>query len=119
MKRYKNSEIRGMNIELESWRDDLTLIGNLSAVNRQISAYVLHALDADACRDEPTAPSHEHSLGARLVDLGNELQARASRHAISTQRCTTTEHPARNKTQDRPREPRARWANHTTAIYTP
>lgn len=106
-------------MELESWRDDLTLIGDLSAVNKQISAYVLNMLDADACRDEPTAPSREHSLGARLMDLGNELQARASRHVINTQRCITAEHPSRNKKQDRPREPRTPWVNHATAIYAP
>lgn len=102
----------------ESWRDEFTLIGDLATVNNQIKAYVLRALNADAGRDEPTAPAHEHALGSRLVDLGTELQARATQRSANARDRIPGEHPARHAAvRNRPRETPKPWANHATAIY--
>jgi hypothetical protein len=95
----------------------LTLIGNLATVNRQISAYVTRALDADADRTEPTAPANEYTLGTRLIDLGTELQARAIQRSTNMRACSPGEHPARHAAKpNRPRETKP-WVNHATAIY--
>lgn len=109
-----------MNTESESWRDELTLISDLATMQKQISAYVLRALDADAERDEPTAPSDEHALGTRLADLGSKLQARANRRAGNARDRMERQHSARDTTRDRPRETSTPpWVNHTAAIYMP
>jgi hypothetical protein len=104
--------------DTESWREELALTGELATVQKQISAYIIRALNADADREEPTTPAHEHALGTRLVDLGSKLQARASR-AANTQGNVPRKHPQQDAIRDRPREPRNPWANHGTAIYTP
>jgi hypothetical protein len=102
----------------EPWRDELTLIGDMATVNRQISIYVVRALDADAGRDEPTAPAHEHALGAHLVGLGTELQTRAARRSTDVRDRIPREHPERHvATRNRPRETRTPWSNPSTAIY--
>jgi hypothetical protein len=108
-----------VNTESEPWHDELTLLSDLATAQRQISAYVLRALDADAKRDEPTAPSDEHALGTRLVDLGSKLQARANRRAGNAREHVEKKHPTRDTARDRPRETATPWINHTTAIYLP
>lgn len=105
-------------VSAESWRDELTLIGHLATVNRQISAYVARALDADADRTEPTAPANEYALGTRLIDLGTELQARATQRSTNVRDCSPGEHPARHAAKpNRPCETKKPWVNHATAIY--
>jgi hypothetical protein len=95
----------------------LTLIGNLATANHQISAYVARALDADADRTEPTAPTHEYALGTRLIDLGTELQARATQRSADMRACSPSEHSAQHVAKpNRPRETKP-WVNHATAIY--
>lgn len=104
-----------------SWRDELVLIADLATVNKKISAYVLRALDADADREEATAPADEHALGIRLVDLGGELQARATQRSTNARSRSPVEHPARDAAvRNRPRETQAPpGSNHASAIYMP
>jgi len=105
------------NLSADSWRDELTLISDLATVNNQIRAYVLRALDADACRSEPISPSDEYQLGTRLVDIGTCLQTRAARRSPDVVPRTPREQPV--VVRDRPREPQRSWANPTSAIYMP
>jgi hypothetical protein len=105
------------NLSAESWRYELTLISDLATVNNRIRAYVLRALDADACRSEPISPSEEYQLGTRLADLGIYLQARAAHRSPDVVPRTPREQPA--VVRDRPREPQMSWTNPTSAIYMP
>jgi hypothetical protein len=100
------------------WREELTLIGNLATVNRRISAYVARALDVDADRTEPTAPANEYALGTRLIDLGTDLQTRATQRSTNVRDCSPGEHPVRHAAKpNRPCETKKPWVNHATAIY--
>ena len=117
--RSRNETVDSTSAESGPWREELMLIGDLATAQKQISAYIFRALNADAGRDEPTAPAHEHALGTCLVDLGSELQARATSRATSTQGPIPRKHPQWNVIRDRPRETRNPWANPASAIYTP
>lgn len=103
-----------------AWKTELVLISDLATLTKQITAYVVRALDADAQREEPTSPAEEQRLGSRLVDLGTELQARAG-HSSASARCTPSpEHPARSLTaRQRPHDTPPPWANPQSAIYEP
>lgn len=102
-----------------SWHDELELITEMSTVNKRVSAYVLRALDADACRDEPTAPADENALGQRLIDLGRALQSRATHRSANT-RCISGERSAGDGTaQNSPHKIQTPWSNPATSIYTP
>ncbi|HVK23187.1 MAG TPA: hypothetical protein VM677_17665 [Actinokineospora sp.] len=61
------------------WRDDLTLIGALSTVNRQLALYVLRLLDVDAQRAPELPITDESTLGRRMIELGQAIHARAAR----------------------------------------
>ncbi|WP_436495561.1 hypothetical protein [Actinokineospora sp. HUAS TT18] len=61
------------------WRDDLTLVGGLSTINRELALYVMGLLDVDAKRAEEPPAAEEASLGHRMVELGHAIQARAAR----------------------------------------
>ncbi|WP_436501647.1 hypothetical protein [Actinokineospora sp. HUAS TT18] len=61
------------------WRGDLTLIGGLSTVNRDLALYVMRLLDVDAERAPEPPVAEEASLGHRMVRLGRAIQARAER----------------------------------------
>lgn len=71
--------------DLSSWHDELALSAGLATVNRKISGYLLRGLDADAGRIPPTSATDEYALGARLVELGQALQARAFHRATHTE----------------------------------
>lgn len=60
-----------------AWHDTLTLISDLSSVNKRIATFVLRVLDADAGGGEPPSPAAGQALGARLIDLGHVLRDRA------------------------------------------
>ncbi|HEX6360684.1 hypothetical protein [Actinophytocola sp.] len=101
----------------ESWHDELTLMGDLSTLNTKVAAYVVRALNADAMSDEPTAPAQEHGLGARLIELGERLQARAIRRSADTRDPIPTEQSARDPVQSSSREPQTPWGDQTAAIH--
>ena len=105
--------------ESESWRNELNLLGALATVQKQISTYVLRALNADALRDEPTAPSDENALGVHLINLGTELRTRAASRTAHHRGRIPGEHPPRDSKRDRPRDTANPWANHVSEIYAP
>lgn len=108
------------NAESASWHDESKLMSDLAAVNKQISAYILRALDADAVRNEPTAPADEHALGERLARLGSALRARAIHRSTNVQSRTLGECSARDTvTRDHPRQMPTSSTDHSTAIYMP
>lgn len=107
-------------VTTETWKDELVLITDLVAVNKLISRYVLHALDADAGRVDPMAPSDEHHLGTRLIELADQLQARATLRSTHIRSCVTgSEHPARADVWNRSREIPPPWTNPGAAVYEP
>lgn len=90
------------------------LISDLSTLTKQITAYVVRSLDADAACEELPGPSDEQRLGSRMVELGSQLQARAST------RCFPAKYPARRITaRQRPRETPPLWVNPDRPIYAP
>lgn len=104
----------------ESWHDEAILIADLVALNRQISAYALRALDADAGRKEPTAPADEHALGTRLVSLGTALQTRATCRSAYVRSVMPAEHATRDtETRNGPEGTCTTSINQPTAIYIP
>lgn len=62
-----------------AYHDDKGLIADLTALNGQISRYVLRHLDAEAERAVPTSPDDERVLGLQLVRLGAAVLGRAER----------------------------------------
>lgn len=66
-----------------AYHDDKLLIAGLTAVNDQISRYVLRHLDADAGRAVPTKPDDEVALGKQIIRLGRAVQVRGERRRNS------------------------------------
>lgn len=62
-----------------AYHDDKGLIADLTALNGQISRYVLRHLDAEAERTVPISPDDERVLGLQLVRLGTAVLERAER----------------------------------------
>jgi hypothetical protein len=62
-----------------TYHDDKGLIADLTALNGQISRYVLRHLDSEAERAVPTSPDDERTLGLQLVRLGTGVLGRAER----------------------------------------
>ncbi|WP_436501794.1 hypothetical protein [Actinokineospora sp. HUAS TT18] len=61
------------------WRDELTLVGGLSTINRELALYVMRLLDVDAERAPEPLVAEEAALGNRMVELGHAIHARAAR----------------------------------------
>jgi hypothetical protein len=66
----------------DAYHDDKQLIAALTALNGQVSRYVLRYLDADAGRVVPTSVEDELALGERIVELGEAVRARAERRQV-------------------------------------
>ena len=64
--------------------DDLVFTSELSQVNNDLARYLTRVLDLDPTVTEYTVPIDvvERSLGAHLVEVGQKLQARASKQAV-------------------------------------
>jgi hypothetical protein len=63
--------------------DDKQLMADLTALNGQISRYVLRHLDADAKRGVPTSPDDEDTLAHAMAALASRVLARANRPVSS------------------------------------
>lgn len=103
----------------DAWHDKLVFITALVAANKQVSAYVLRILDADAGRAKPPAPADEYTLGSRLVDLGSALIFHATKGGGNPQvddpKGPTV--PGASTVNRRP-EVCPPWADPAAAIYT-
>jgi hypothetical protein len=64
--------------------DELVLLAELSSVNQDVARYIGRVLDVDGGRTEFTAPLRdvEQELGARLVAIGQALDAQAQSRLV-------------------------------------
>jgi hypothetical protein len=66
-----------------AFHDDKQLMADLSALNGQISRYVVGYLDADAHRTTPPSPDDERALVETMATLASRVQERADRRTPS------------------------------------
>jgi hypothetical protein len=65
----------------QAFYDDKQLMADLADLNKQLSRYVLHMLDADAKRAEPVSVADELRFAGKLGSMADRLAQRAARRA--------------------------------------
>jgi hypothetical protein len=90
----------------QAFPDDQQLMADLSALNGQISRYVVRYLDADAQRTTPASPDDERVLAETMAALARQVQARADRRTPSSRPAELDGGATRRQlTNGRPSEP--------------
>jgi hypothetical protein len=90
----------------QAFHDDKQLMADLTALNGQLSRYVLRQLDADAGRIGPTSVADERALADTMAALASQVRERAERRANTSDTTPTIEGEAmvQRLTRDRPSE---------------